>query len=42
MACLTHYCLKVTLEIVVWISDDFGNNLEIKNDFTKYLKKSCQ
>ena len=30
--------LSVTLEIVVWIFDTYGNNLEIKNYFTKYLK----
>ena len=33
--------LRVGLEIVVWILDLFYNNLEIKNDFTKYLKESC-
>ena len=32
--------LRVTLEIVVWIFDTFGNNLEIKIYFAKYLKKS--
>ena len=34
--------LKVTIEIVVRILDCFGNNLEIKNDFTNYLKKSSE
>ena len=33
--------LKGTLEIVIIIFDTFDNNLQIKNDFTKYLKKSC-
>ena len=38
---LTHLCLRVTLEIVVRIFDTSDNNLGIKNDFTKYFKKSC-
>ena len=35
---LTHKCLR---EIVVWIYDTFDNNLEIKDDFEKYLKEYC-
>ena len=31
---------SVTFEIVVWIFDTFGNNLEIKNYFAKYLKEN--
>ena len=36
---LTHQCLRVTFEIVVWIFNTFNNNLENKPDFIKYLKK---
>ena len=32
---------RVSREIVVWIYNTFDNNLEIKHDLTKYLKKSC-
>ena len=32
--------LSASLEIVVWIFDTYDNNLEIKNNFTKYLKES--
>ena len=32
-------CLTVPLEIVVRIYDAYDNNLVIKNDFAKYLKK---
>ena len=28
-------------KIVVWISGTFDHNLEIKNNFTKYLKEIC-
>ena len=38
---LTHPCLHVPLEIVVWIYDTFDNNFGIDNDFTKYLNESC-
>ena len=38
---LTHKCLRVSHEIVVWIYDTFSNKIGIKNDFTKYLKESC-
>ena len=34
---LTHWCLRVTLEIVVCFFDAFDSNMENKNDFTKYL-----
>ena len=34
--------LRSCFEIVVWIFDTFDNNLDIKNGFTKYLKKSTQ
>ena len=40
-AILIHSCLRVTLQSVVWIFDTFDKNLEMKNDFTKYLKESC-
>ena len=36
----THQSLRVTIEIVVWISDTFDNNLEIKNQSSTYLKGS--
>ena len=32
---------RIPTEIVIWIYDTFDNNLEIENDFTKYLKESC-
>ena len=38
---LTHLCLREPLEIAVWINDTFDNNLEVKNDFTIYLKEIC-
>ena len=37
---LTHFCLRVPLEIVVWIFDTSGNILGKENDFTKYFKES--
>ena len=37
---LNHQCLKVSLQIVVWIYGPFDNNFAIKSDLTKYLKKS--
>ena len=33
--------LELLYEIVVWIYDILDNNLEIKNDFTKYFKENC-
>ena len=33
--------LKIILQIVVWIFDTFGPNLETKNTFTKFFKESC-
>ena len=38
---LTHLCLRVPTENVVWILDTFDNNFWIENDLTKYLKESC-
>ena len=38
---LTHQCLKVPLEIVLWIQNDLDNNFGIGNDLTKYSKESC-
>ena len=38
---LTQSCLKVPLEIVVWIYDTFENKLRFQNYFTTYLKESC-
>ena len=38
---LTHTCLRVPLEIVVWIYNTFDDNLGIKKDFIKHLKESC-
>ena len=38
---LTQSFLRVTLEIVFWIFDTYDNNLEITNDFGKYLKECC-
>ena len=32
---------RAPLDIVVWIYNTFADNLEIKNDFIKYLKESC-
>ena len=37
---LTHPCFKVSPEIVV-CRLTFYNNLEIEDDFRKYLRKSC-
>ena len=34
--------LRINLEIVVWTFDTFDNYLKIRNDFTKYFKRSCQ
>ena len=34
--------LRVSSEVVVWIYDTFGNNFEIENGFTNYLKESCR
>ena len=34
-------CLRVPLEIVVWICDIYEKNSGIENDFTLYLMKSC-
>ena len=33
--------IGVTFEIVVCISDNYDSNLEVKNDFAKYLKEKC-
>ena len=38
---LTHLCLGVPRVIDVRIYSTFDSNYGIKNDFTKYLKKSC-
>ena len=38
---LTHECLKILLEIVVWTYDSFDYNFGLENDFTKYMKESC-
>ena len=38
---LNPFMLKSCLEVVVWFYDIFDNNLEIKNDFTKYWKGIC-
>ena len=38
-ALLTHICLRIHIGIVVWVYH-IGNNLEIENDFTKYLMES--
>ena len=38
---ITHYHFTVYSQIVVWTYHAFGNNSGIKNDFIKYLKKSC-
>ena len=38
---LAHKCLRVPQESAVWILfDTYGYNLDIKMEFTKYLKKS--
>ena len=37
---LTHICMGVPPEIVVWIYDTFDNKLEIDKNFTNYLKES--
>ena len=37
---LTHSCVRVSLESVGCIYDTFDNNLEIKNNFAKYLWES--
>ena len=39
---LTHYSLRVPPEIVVWIYNTFDYNFRIRNELTKYLKKSCR
>ena len=41
MRCLTHSCLRVLQEIVVWIYTTFDDNFGIKNNSRKYLKESC-
>ena len=33
--------LRISPEIVVWISDTYDYNFGIKINFTKYLKESC-
>ena len=38
----TYSYLRVPTEIVFWIYDIFGNNFEIENGLTKYLKESCR
>ena len=38
---LNPFTLRVALESIVCYSHIFGNNLEIKLKFTKYLKESC-
>ena len=35
---LTRSFSRAPTELVVWIYDTFGDNLDIYNDFTKYLK----
>ena len=37
----THSVLKISLTIVVWISNTFENNFEIKHKLEKYLKENC-
>ena len=39
---LSHSCLRVPQDVVVWIDNIFDNNLRMENDFTEYLKKSCR
>ena len=36
------FTLRVSLENIVCFFPTFGNNLGIKQKFTKYLKKSCR
>ena len=38
---LIDQCLKVTLEVAIWILDTSDNNLEIKKKLAKYVEESC-
>ena len=35
---LTHSCVRVPLEIVIWIYDTLYHNFSIKYDFTNYFQ----
>ena len=39
--CLIPFTLRVALENIICYCHSFENNLELKQKFTKYLKKSC-